>query len=449
METSSLSQLIPGYRTAFVPANQQARMADSLPGGQTNGLAGKNREVVKSEHEHAHSTDKAKTSTGADQKQNLSAVSTADNLSLSKTFRQQISLSYERQSLQNIANDVSDDDTGTSIEEHEDDGAELTGRADNNISTGSRFRLAHRIHSASDVSVKSTEDGPPVTDTDADQVNETAVNKSNTSTFNVVSSDRSLTSSLQLTTAEGDVVTVGLSRSQSSAAASLDTDNDSLVYARSSLSSQLNISITGDINEDESEALANVIKRVNDLAEKLYQGDVNAALGKLHDLNVDPEQLTGIALNMTSSMSYTAVSAYSRVGTLVDTGPAAAAASADVIDTASAPASTDAAPEAESASADQSSQAPAAIASQAVQETRVAVADTLSQTEIKDPVSEIRKLFVAIADSLATLNKDITSQQNDYIKQIFDNVVDDVEQENSSKEDDADDDSMETGIVSV
>ena len=221
----------------------------------------------------------------------------------------------------------------------------------------------------------------------------------------------------------------------------MNTDNNTLAFAGASSSSQISINIEGALNEKESKAIEHVIKRVNKLAEKLFEGNIGAAFGKLQSLDVNTKQLSGIALNMSSSLSLTAVSAYSQVSAIADepagtpateTVAGADAGSSPAIDSAS----TSAAPTQVAATQAETVQQPAAeVATQVVQEAGQLVDETADAEVFDNPFTEIRKLFSAIADSFAAMNQVISEQQNDFIKRLFNDVVDRVE---ANREDDHD-----------
>ncbi len=364
-------------------------------------------------------------------------------LSVKTVFRQQASLSLEMQQTTDAGKSEepeavkveSDDDH----DEHNERRNEVTGNLNASISQ-SLFNVVSVTRQSALLAEQPTEQPTeqPVND---DVALVDAGTSTSVTTLGGVSASRDLTSSLQLTTAEGDVVTVELSRSQSQTAGSMNTDNSALAFAGASSSSQISINIEGALNEKESKAIEHVIKRVNKLAEKLFEGKIGAAFGKLQSLHVDTKQLSGIALNMSSSLSLTAVSAYSQVSAIA-AEPANAPATETVsgIDANSSPAigsaSSSATPtQAEATQAEAVQQPAAEVATRAVQEAGEVVNETADAEVFDNPFTEIRKLFTAIADSFAAMNQAISEQQNDFIKRLFNDVVDRME---ADREDDHD-----------
>ena len=348
-------------------------------------------------------------------------------LSVKTVFRQQASLSLN---LQQTA-DAGESDEAEAAEIESDDDHDEHDEQRNQLAGNLSASFSQSLFNVVSVTRQSalpTEQ--PENDAAALADAETSVS---VNTLGGVSASRELASSLQLTTAEGDVVTVQLNRSRSQIAGSVNTENNTLAFAGASSSSQISISINGELNEKESRAIEHVIKRVNQLAEKLFEGKIGAAFGKLQSLDVNTKQLSGIALNMSSSLSLTAVSAYNQVGAIA-AEPANAPATETVagVDVNSSPAidsvSTSTSPtQAEATQAEAVQQPAAEVATQAVQEAGEVVNETADAAVFDNPFTEIRKLFSTIADSFAAMNQAISEQQNDFIKRLFNDVVDRVE----------------------
>jgi len=102
--------------------------------------------------------------------------------------------------------------------------------------------------------------------------------------LDTVSAKRDLSTSLQVTTRDGDVVTVNFNRSQAVTAGSVEGAKSSFVYFGSASSSQLEISVQGDLSEKESKSIRDVVESINKLAEKLFSGKTGAAMEKLSEL---------------------------------------------------------------------------------------------------------------------------------------------------------------------
>jgi len=276
--------------------------------------------------------------------------------------------------------------------------------------------------------------------------------------FNNVNATRELSSSLQLTTNDGDVVTVNFSRSQSLSAGGVAGSEGSLAYAGAASSSSINFSVQGDLSEDESESIQKVVESISKLAEKLFDGKTGAAMEKLGDLNINTEYLADMSLNMSSSITYKAMSAYAQVSNLPTDGSAATTAS-----TANGPAIA-ATPVASSApqtnasntTANQTSTAAttasgspavtgvpaesaAATVQQATLDTVNVVNETVAAETFDDPFKELKNLFSQIANLFAPEQGDTGDDHKDFVSKLFDNIVDKIE-DNHGKDHDNDDD---------
>lgn len=301
------------------------------------------------------------------------------------------------------------------------------------------------------------------------QAGTTAVSES---ALNTVTAQRDQSTSLQLTTLDGDVVTVNLSRSQSVSAGQVDSTGASLVYAGSSSSTQMDINIEGDLSEKESNAIRKAVDRINELAAKLFNGETGSALEKLSDVEINTKQLAGMTMSMSSSISYQAVSAYTQVSNIAadggaDTNPALnpqqavtsgtgvpvstqssnqvnGQASSQTSSTGSSTPGSQASPAATSAGvANTGTTQPASpagsaasIGSQAVKEVEAAVNDTVASTPVQDPFVEVRKLFAAIAEMFAAQSNNVESEHKDFIKSLFNDVVDRMEDEHHDSDND-------------
>ncbi|WP_373017516.1 hypothetical protein [Thiomicrorhabdus sp.] len=121
------------------------------------------------------------------------------------------------------------------------------------------------------------------------------------------------TMSLQLTTREGDTVSVDFrqlyaqyqsERVQQQA----EQGPQGVRYFESretmemtAFEERLAFSVDGELNEDELQAVFKVFEQVDSLANDFYGGNVEAALQKAMELNIDSEQLSGMQLNLTQT----------------------------------------------------------------------------------------------------------------------------------------------------
>ncbi len=239
---------------------------------------------------------------------------------------------------------------------------------------------------------------------------------------------------LQVTTRDGDIVTIDISRSQELVTASVDSNDGKFEFASATSNSQLSISIQGELSEKESKSIEKIIKKVNQLAEKLFDGKIGAAMEKLSEFKINTKQLASMSLSMSSSISYSAVSAYTEVSRL----PTETATDANVetgIDTATSTQNAATAPLV-TAAAPTAADNPAALTGiQAAQEAASVVKEVAEADDFENPFNEIRKLFSSIADMFAHNNKLITAAHKDFVNELFNNVVDNVENDAEANND--------------
>ncbi|MBM6549671.1 DUF5610 domain-containing protein [Marinomonas ostreistagni] len=124
-------------------------------------------------------------------------------------------------------------------------------------------------------------------------------------------------SQIQMTTQEGDVVSVNLYALQASAqgqAAAMDENGVSFVrYESSSQSFAFDFSVEGDLNDDERAAIQQMMQSVGQVSDLFYDGDVAGALQKGLDMGFDASQLASFSMSLSSTQtmrSSQAVSAY-------------------------------------------------------------------------------------------------------------------------------------------
>jgi hypothetical protein len=273
-----------------------------------------------------------------------------------------------------------------------------------------------------------------------------------TTTFNSVSATRDLTSSFQITTKEGDVVTLDFSRSQSITAGSVEGSEGSIVYAGSASSTQLDFSVQGELSEDESESIKEVVENINELAKKLFKGKIGAAMEKLGELKIDTEYLAGMSLSMSSSISYQAVSAYTQVsripgeGTQVNpdlaqsgttTPPVQAPVNNNADNSQVDPAITATGP----VDTQNTLTEPAVV--QVARETSELVDKTIASDIFKNPFGEIRSMFAQIVDMFSIEQSDTGDDHKDFVSKLFEDIVDKLEENHHDNHDDDSDEDVD------
>lgn len=119
---------------------------------------------------------------------------------------------------------------------------------------------------------------------------------------------------IEITTQEGDVVTISLSQSASSSVSVFEAEQgDSRISAfaeTQTIESGFNISIEGDLNEDEQESLANLIKKMSKVSDKFFKGNIESAFKHAQKVGFDTEQIAGFSLDLKMDKSVQAVAAY-------------------------------------------------------------------------------------------------------------------------------------------
>jgi len=138
--------------------------------------------------------------------------------------------------------------------------------------------------------------------------------------------DRSQSTSIQIKTREGDIVTIDLTKQSGASVTTAYVASDGAEVSAQQRSryqsSQVNFSVQGDLNKDERQAIEKVLKKIDKIADKFYSGDVTAAFKKASHLGFNADTLVGVSLSMNTTETTKAISVYKSVG--ASTAPAAA-----------------------------------------------------------------------------------------------------------------------------
>lgn len=262
-----------------------------------------------------------------------------------------------------------------------------------------------------------------------------------TATVNMVSAKRELASSLQITTREGDVVTLNFNRSQAVTAGSAEGAGGSLAYAGAASSSLIEFSVQGDLSEKESKSISKVVKRINQLAEKLFSGKTGAAMEKLSELKINTKHLASMSLSMSSSISYQAVSAYVQVSHLpVESSTAVTQSSVAQSPVPSEGPSKVITPEAPALPVTPAEPAGSSVV-QVAQETAEVVSEVVASDIFEDPFKEIRNLFAQIADMFSFEHHNVKHEHKNFMSELFKDMVDKLEDDHGEDHDhDSDED---------
>lgn len=126
---------------------------------------------------------------------------------------------------------------------------------------------------------------------------------------------------MQVTTRDGDRLKISVAQasadySQSSVRGSIDGQGSSVTVSRQSSSLQIGsfqISVEGQLDEEERVALEKLFTQVQDLSGKFYSGDLTGAFDRALALEMDGEQLASLSLRLTQTTVRQATDAYSAV----------------------------------------------------------------------------------------------------------------------------------------
>ncbi|WP_263141094.1 DUF5610 domain-containing protein [Pseudomonas sp. RIT-PI-AD] len=131
------------------------------------------------------------------------------------------------------------------------------------------------------------------------------------------STAKAQTFDLQVTTKEGDKLRISIAQASSewSKSASVGDGQNSATASRSG-NLQIgawNVSVEGDLSDDEKASLKDLLNQVQDISNKFYSGDLSGAFDRAMDLQLDGTQLASMSLNLTQSSVRKATDAYSDV----------------------------------------------------------------------------------------------------------------------------------------
>ncbi len=111
----------------------------------------------------------------------------------------------------------------------------------------------------------------------------------------------------EVTTADGDKVSILMEESrysamQSKTATNADGKSQSLASVSAS-AGRYSFSVEGDLDADEREAIAGIVKQAQDLAGQFFRGDIQGAFESAQGLNLSGDELASFSLNLSSSRS--------------------------------------------------------------------------------------------------------------------------------------------------
>ncbi|MES2672789.1 MAG: DUF5610 domain-containing protein [Pseudomonadota bacterium] len=117
--------------------------------------------------------------------------------------------------------------------------------------------------------------------------------------------------SFELTTAEGDTVTISANSSEGLSVEQGKASNGNSFYNASASSSQSSSwSVAGNLSEDEITAINELLGRVDTLAEQFFSGNLDEAFNQALALGYDESQIAGYALHLSQVEIQQATRAY-------------------------------------------------------------------------------------------------------------------------------------------
>ena len=142
--------------------------------------------------------------------------------------------------------------------------------------------------------------------------------------------ETSQSSDIQITTQEGDLVTISFQQqfsrtesNQSSASSSLSDTQLSAFSSQQSFSStqfqsQISFSVEGDLNDDEQAALSNLFDDLGELTDQFFQGNTDAVFQLSNTLDFNSDELSGLSVNLQQNIQQTTFQAnqYKQVAAL-------------------------------------------------------------------------------------------------------------------------------------
>ena len=131
----------------------------------------------------------------------------------------------------------------------------------------------------------------------------------------------SVESSINITTKEGDTVSLNFSRASNSEQTFVN-NSSGFAYSSSSTSSvALNISIEGDLNNLERKSIFKLVERIEKIVDTFNKRETQDALHKIQELNINSEALSQFSFNYRQSTTQTALLAYQAVGDITKPAP--------------------------------------------------------------------------------------------------------------------------------
>jgi hypothetical protein len=129
--------------------------------------------------------------------------------------------------------------------------------------------------------------------------------------------------SLQLTTLDGDVVTLSLSAAAMREMSRQQSADGTATSVASRYSNDVEFSVAGDLDEAEFGAISDLMAQLQELSSSFFAGDMGTALAQAQALTYDNSELSGFDLNLQHSRAQRVQSAYSQAAATLPDSTAA------------------------------------------------------------------------------------------------------------------------------
>ncbi|HHJ17010.1 MAG TPA: hypothetical protein ENJ80_09965 [Gammaproteobacteria bacterium] len=120
--------------------------------------------------------------------------------------------------------------------------------------------------------------------------------------------------SLVIDTVDGDRITIDISKQASVSRAGVLAQSDAAqlqgFQSGRDASVTFSFNVQGELDADEQKAVESLLRRIDRVSDRFFEGDVQKAFASAARLKFDSEELAGFALDLRSTESYSAVAAY-------------------------------------------------------------------------------------------------------------------------------------------
>lgn len=147
-----------------------------------------------------------------------------------------------------------------------------------------------------------------------EQFESVGVNMVTDMAFQSISLQSSRSAQLRIETQQGDLITLSFNQSTSASRSAVQASRTGQalnVFRQSeSFERDLNITLEGDLNSDEQNALRQLMQNMHKISNAFFHGNAQAALKHAMKVGFDSEQIAGFSLDLNMRKSLQAVAAY-------------------------------------------------------------------------------------------------------------------------------------------